>query len=153
MVPRFQNWKKKYFEIFFQIFSRFWNFGVLFIVKQRFLKQTFLIKGWLEVAHICYTRPSPSPPCTQIWCLILSRVTSGKSTVCICPCAPPYFPFNGRDGLDQIRIHLDQIARSFVKSRSPALKDNIFEVWSRQYTRSRWLCTVVPDGQRKVGWP
>ena len=52
MVPRFQNWKKKYFEIFFQIFSRFWNFGALFIVKQRFLKQTFLKKGWLGFAHI-----------------------------------------------------------------------------------------------------
>ena len=52
MVPRFQNWKKKYFEIFFQIFSRFWNFGALFIVKQRFLKQIFLKKGWLGFAHI-----------------------------------------------------------------------------------------------------
>ena len=29
-----------------------------------------------------WSRPSPSPPCTQNWCPIWSRVTSGKSTVC-----------------------------------------------------------------------
>ena len=37
---------------FFQFFSRFWNFGAFFIVKQRFLEQTFLKSGWLEIAHI-----------------------------------------------------------------------------------------------------
>ena len=52
MVPRFQKWKKKSFVNFFQIFSRFWNFGAFFIVKQRFLEQTFLKSGWLEIAHI-----------------------------------------------------------------------------------------------------
>ena len=55
MVPRFQKWTKKYFEKNFQNFSRFWNFGALFIVKQRFLKQTFLKRGSLEFAHICST--------------------------------------------------------------------------------------------------
>ena len=43
------------FELFFLIFSRFWNFGALFIVKQHFLKQSFLKKGSLEFAHICST--------------------------------------------------------------------------------------------------
>ena len=61
MVPRFQKWKKKKFVNFFQIFSRFWNFGALFIVKQWFLKQTFLKKGSLEFAHIRSTCGSDLP--------------------------------------------------------------------------------------------
>ena len=52
MVPRFQNWKNKNCVNFSQIFSRFWNFGAFFIVKQRFLEQTFLKRGWLGFAHI-----------------------------------------------------------------------------------------------------
>ena len=37
-----------------------------------------------------WSRPSPSPPRAQIWCLFSSRVTSEKSTVCRrhCNCGP-----------------------------------------------------------------
>ena len=52
MVPRFQKCKKKNVEIFLQNVSRFWDFGALFIVKQRFLNLTFLKKGWLGFTHI-----------------------------------------------------------------------------------------------------
>ena len=39
-------------KFFCNFFSRFWNFGAFFIVKQRFLQQTFLKRGWLGFAHI-----------------------------------------------------------------------------------------------------
>ena len=84
MVPRFQISKKKKLEIFFQNFSRFWNFGALFKVKQLFFKQTSLKNTLLEFAHIHSTY---SPDLSrlypmlgidvQFWWHILK-----KSTVC-----------------------------------------------------------------------
>ena len=85
MVPRFQKWKKKYFEKNFQIFSSFWNFGALFIAKQQFLKQTFLKKGWLGFAHIRSTCGPDLPRARHALrfdVYFRHRVTSEKSTVC-----------------------------------------------------------------------
>ena len=72
-------WKK--FPNFFQ-FLEFWS---AFYSKTAVFETNFSQKG---LAGICsyslhmWSRPSLSPPRTQIWCPISSRVTSEKSTVC-----------------------------------------------------------------------
>ena len=75
---------------FFQIFSRFWNFRALFIVKQRFLKWTFLKKGWLGFAHIRSTCGPDLPrafgqglPRKKVRCVSGLLSTLGK---CVNPC-------------------------------------------------------------------
>ena len=88
MVPRFQKCKKFFFQIFnfFSNFSRFWNFRALFIVKQRFLKWTFLKKGWLGFAHIRSTCGPDLPlarHALRFDAYFCHRVTSEKSTVCV----------------------------------------------------------------------
>ena len=56
------------------------------IVKQWFLKQTFLKRGWLEIAHILSTCGPDLPRASRALRMdapFRQRVTSEKSTVCM----------------------------------------------------------------------
>ena len=81
MVPRFQKWKKKTISNFFPNFFQILSFWSAFYSKTAVFETNFSQKG---LAGICsyllhmWSRPSPSPPHAQIWCIFSSRGYLGK---------------------------------------------------------------------------